>query len=246
MGLVIDKTVRILKLVAVQEHCKLNTLCAVTGYKKSALCQQLASMTSNGLLLRDAAGEYHIGPLFSDLLALRERKMQLMKMAESIATDLNSACGESITVATIRNSRYRRLFSCSSYKITRLTASAPDEERFYGNATGRILLSYASTETRLRILQRLGLPTADDWPDGPANMGELEAALEVIRRQGYAEVELANRTQVFLASGMLYGLSGLPVAIGINVPYAQYVREKYLKLLVEAIERIKFVDSHRL
>ena len=110
MGQVIDKTVRILKLVAVQKHCKLNTLCAVTGYKKSALCQQLASMTSNGLLLRDASGEYHIGPLFSNLLALRERKMQLMKMAEAIATDLNSACGESITVATIRNSRYRRLF----------------------------------------------------------------------------------------------------------------------------------------
>ena len=53
MGTVIEKTVQILKLVASQEHCTLKSLCQVTGYKKSALCQMLRSMTETNLLLRD-------------------------------------------------------------------------------------------------------------------------------------------------------------------------------------------------
>ena len=163
MGQVIDKTVKILKLVAVQEHCTLKSLCTVTGYKKSALCQQLQSMVNNGLLLRDNAGEYHLGPLFSDLAARREENMLFRKTAESIAIDLNTACGGDITIATVRNGKYRRLFSCTSSLVTRLTANAPDEECFYGNATGRVLLAEASPELRTRIIGSIGLPPEREW-----------------------------------------------------------------------------------
>ena len=184
MGQVIDKTVKVLKLVAAQKHCSLKSLCAVTGYKKSALCQQLQSMVNNGLLLRDNAGEYHLGPLFSELAAQREENMLFRKTAESIAIDLNTACGGDITIATVRNGKYRRLFSCTSSRVTRLTANAPDEECFYGNATGRVLLAEASPELRTRIICSIGLPTVREWSAAAGDRTTLLEELKKIREQG--------------------------------------------------------------
>ena len=241
MGQVIDKTVRVLKLVAAQEHCTLKSLCLATGYKKSALCQQLQSMVRNGLLLRDTAGEYHLGPLFSDLAARREENVLLRKTAESIATDLNTACGGDITIATVRNGKYRRLFSCSSFRITRLTADAPDEEGFYGNATGRVLLAEAVPELRLRIIDRIGLPASEEWPEAAGDLKTLLRELKKIRQQGFAEVFPAGRC--FIASGCSDGSAGLPLAVGISVPRSGFDEAKLLELLRQALKRLDFTPQ---
>ena len=242
MGQVIDKTVEVLKLVAAQKHCSLKSLCAVTGYKKSALCQQLQSMVNNGLLLRDTAGEYHLGPLFSDLTARREENMLFRKTAESIANDLNTACGGDITIATVRNGKYRRLFSCTSLRVTRLTANAPDEECFYGNATGRVLLAEASPELRTRIICSIGLPSDREWSKATGDRTTLLEELKKIREQGFATV--LKPGQCFIAAGCTIGKSGLPVAVGISVPASFFDEKKLRKLLQQALTRFDFTTHH--
>ena len=242
MGQVIDKTVKVLKLVAEQKHCTLKSLCAVTGYKKSALCQQLRSMVNNGLLLRDIAGEYHLGPLFSDLAARREENVLFRKKAESIAIDLNTACGGDITIATIRNGKYRRLFSCTSQRVTRLTAKAPDEECFYGNATGRVLLAEATPELRTRIIGSIGLPPEREWSAAAGDRTALLAELEKIREQGFAAVFHSNRC--FIAAGCAIGNSGLPVAVGISVPASVFNETKLREFLHQALARFDFTNYH--
>ena len=244
MGQVIDKTVQVLKLVAAQEHCTLKSLCRVTGYKKSALCQQLQSMVRNGLLLRDTAGEYHLGPLFSDLAARREENVLLQKTAESIATDLNTVCGGDITIATIRNDKYRRLFSCTSFRVTRLTANAPDEECFYGNATGRVLLAEASPELRIRIIGRIGLPASEEWPEAAGDMGSLLEELRKIRQQGFAKVFRPPHARYFIAAGCSCGNAGLPVAVGISVPQSGFDETKLRELLSQALRRLDHTTQH--
>ena len=243
MGQVIDKTVKVLKLVAAQEHCTLKSLCLVTGYKKSALCQQLQSMVRNGLLLRDSAGEYHLGSLFSDLAARREENVLLRKTAESIAIDLNTACGGDITIATVRNGKYRRLFSCSSFRITRLTANAPDEECFYGNATGRVLLAEAAPELRTRIIGSIGLPSPEEWRAASADMKSLLRELRKIRQQGFAEVFLTRPAKCFIAAGCPGGNAGLPLAVGISVPQSGFNETKLLELLRQALGRLDFTTQ---
>ena len=238
MGQVIDKTVKVLKLVAAQEHCTLKSLCAVTGYKKSALCQQLQSMVRNGLLLRDTAGEYHLGPLFSDLAARREENGLFRKTAESIAVDLNTACGGDVTIATVRNGKYRRLFSCTSSRVTRLTANAPDEECFYGNATGRVLLAEASPELRTRIIGSIGLPSDREWAAAAGDRTTLLRELKKIREQGFAAVFRSGRC--FIASGRANGNAGLPVAVGISVPPSGFDETKLSELLHQALARLDF------
>ena len=240
MGQVIDKTVKILKLVAAQEHCTLKSLCTAAGYKKSALCQQLQSMVRNGLLLRDIAGEYHLGPLFSDLAARREENVLLRKTAESIAVDLNTACGGDITIATIRNGKYRRLFSCSSFRLTRSTANAPDEECFYGNATGRVLLAEAAPELRVRIIDRIGLPASHEWSEASGDLKTLLRELKKIRQQGFATVFRSQPGRCFIAAGCPDGNAGLPVAVGISVPPSGFDETKLLELLRQALRRLDF------
>ena len=244
MGQVIDKTVKVLKLVAAQEHCTLKSLCEVTGYKKSALCQQLQSMVNNGLLLRDNAGEYHLGPLFSDLAARREENVLFRKTAESVAIDLNTACGGDITIATVRNGKYRRLFSCTSLRVTRLTANAPDEECFYGNATGRVLLAEASPELRTRIIGSIGLPPEREWAEAAGDRTTLLQELKKIREQGGAAVLRNNRC--FIAAGCTIGNSGLPVAVGISVPPSDFNEKKLRELLHQALTRFDFTTHHKL
>lgn len=241
MGLVIKKTVRVLKLVASQEHCTLKTLCEATDSKKSAMCQMLRSMVETNLLLRDSRGEYHIGPLFSDLSGERDEKLRRQKLIESIAVDINTACGASVTVATIRNSKYRRLFSCCTFRVTRLTPTAPDEENFYGNATGRVLLANAPAALRLKIIDTLGLPSPQEWPECSADQESLLAELEKIRRQNYAEVYRGNDKSYYIACAAARETpDSMPLAIGIGSSAADRVKkEKFLELLRHAAQRFE-------
>lgn len=238
MGSVIEKTAQILRLVTFQEHCTLKSLCAATGYKKSALCQMLRSMVETELLLRDHRGEYHTGPLFSDLTENREDKCRNQKLIESIAVDINTVCGANVTVATLRNGKYRRLFSCCSVRVTRLTATAPDEEHFYRNATGRVLLAHAPAELRLKIIDRLGLPDRDQWPEGAEDQESLLRELEKIRQANCAEVISEGGRNYYLASALRCTGDQLPVAIGIGTAPAEAKnREKFLGLLRKAAEK---------
>lgn len=238
MGVVIEKTVQVLKLVNSQEHCTLKTLCQVTGYKKSALCQMLRSMVETGLLLKDYKGEYHPGPLFTNLAGERNALLRRQKLIESIAVDLNTASGANITVATLRNGKYRRLFSCSSFRVTRLIADAPDEENFYRNATGRVLLANASAETKLKIIDTLGLPPEKEWSEAAQDQESLLGELEKIRRQKYAELLSPEGKYFFLAVCLPTPPEALPIALGIGLPPAGKLNEKkYLKMLFDAAAR---------
>ena len=238
MGTVIEKTVQILKLVASQEHCTLKSLCQVTGYKKSALCQMLRSMTETNLLLRDHRGEYHTGALFSDLTETREGTLQRQKLIESVAVDLKTASGSNVTVATLRNGKYRRLFSCCSFRVTRLTSTAPDEEHFYRNATGRVLLANAPAEQRLRIIDALGLPSQEEWREAAEDQESLLAELEKIRHQNYAE--LLGPKSYYLASPVSCGPEHTLLAVGIGtVPAQAKNKEKFLELLQKAAQRFE-------
>ena len=241
MGLVIKKTVQVLKLVASQEHCTLKTLCEATGSKKSALCQMLRSMVETNLLLRDSRGEYHIGSLFSDLSGERDEKLRRQKLIESIAVDLNTSSGASVTVATIRDSKYRRLFSCCSFRVTRLTPTAPDEEHFYGNATGRVLLANAPAALRLKIIDNLGLPSQEEWPEAAADQESLLAELEQIRRRNYAEVYRGEGRSYYIACAVPKETpESMPLAIGLGGSGADKTKkEKFLELLHTAAQRFE-------
>lgn len=239
MGSVIEKTVQVLKLVASQEHCTLKTLCAAMGSKKSALCQMLRSMTETGLLLKDCKGEYHTGPLFSDLSEKRENTLNLQKRIESVAVDLNTASGANVTVATIRNGKYKRLFSCCTFKVTRLMPTAPDEENFYGNATGRILLANAPSEVKLKIIDRLGLPAPGEWLEGSENQEALLAELEKIRKENYVDLFCNDFRSYYIATSVPGETPGtMPLAIGLGLPGAKSEKKEfYLQLLSQAVKR---------
>lgn len=239
MGSVIEKTVQILRLVSLREHCTLKSLCEVTGYKKSALCQMLRSMVEQGLLLRDHKGEYHTGPLFSDLADERNSKLRRQKLIESAAVDINTACGENVTVATLSNGKYKRLFSCCTLRVTRLTATAPGEEKFYRNATGRILLAHAPAEMRLKIIDRLGLPAPAEWPECSGSQESLLAELEKIRQQNFAEVKL-GRDYFVACSVNAHERDAMPLAMGIGTGSGKAGdKEKFAELLRQAAERFK-------
>ena len=241
MGSVIEKTVQVLKLVASQEHCTLKTLCTAMGSKKSALCQMLRSMTETGLLLKDVKGEYHTGPLFSDLAEKRENNLNRQKLIETVAVDLNAASGANVTVATIRNGKYKRLFSCCTFKVTRLTPTAPDEDNFYGNATGRVLLANAPSEVKLRIIDRLGLPSPQEWQAGSENQEALLAELEKIRRENHADLFCNGARNYYIAATVPGAAAGLiPLAIGLGLPGAQSEKKEFfLKLLFQAVKRFE-------
>ena len=146
--------------------------------------------------------------------------------------------GGDITIATVRNGKYRRLFSCTSLRVTRLTANAPDEECFYGNATGRVLLAEASPELRTRIIGSIGLPSSAEWPEAAGDLNTLLRELKKIREQGFAAVFRSQPGRCFIAAGCANGNAGLPVAVGISVPQSGFDETKLLELLRQALRRL--------
>ena len=110
-----------------------------------------------------------------------------------------------------------------------------------GNATGRVLLANAPSEVKLRIIDRLGLPSPQEWQAGSENQEALLAELEKIRRENHADLFCNGARNYYIAATVPGAAAGLmPLAIGLGLPGAQSEKKEFfLKLLFQAVKRLE-------
>lgn len=242
MGLVIEKTSRILDIVSKKEPCSLLELTECTGMKKPTLFLILKSMVKVGMLEKNPENMYSLGKKLFELTAGRKCDRKLTEAAEEAGTMLNSVINEGVIVSGISDFEYQILFSIDSKRLVKVSNITIAEKSFYRNATGRLLLAHSPERVRNKIIERKGLPQFSEWP-GISSLEELHQELDRIKKMEFLE-KLSDEA-VFVACPV-YGPGKEIYAIGINIPAYRYNEPENKKEVSQNLLKIGKVMTERL
>ena len=238
---VIKKAARILDIVSKSKRIAFADICEVAELNRSTVSHILTTLVEIDFLRKDGAGVYTVGEEFLRMGGGSQNKNTLMEIASRVADDLIERINELTVVAMYHNGQRLTLLKKSPQK--RLMVSYDDKSypsTWYSTANGRVLLAGQENTEREKIIEAIGLPPPEAWPEATTT-DALSRELDKIRD---------NRLVAFSIDEMVDCL-GMPVpdaagrlcfAISCAVPvfdYKKISREAIMSSMREAAEHFR-------
>jgi IclR family KDG regulon transcriptional repressor len=235
MAKALENALRVLEAVAEDPETPrpLGIIAARAGLNPATSAHILKTLAENGYV--EQAGRkagYTLGPAAHRLASRGPYRKDLVRRAEPAMARLTATTGETAVLAVLRGSRRVTLREVDGGAAVQVRTAVLREDDPWVSATGRVLVAGLADEALKDFLRAAGRPGAR-WPEACTAAG-LAAALEEIRRQGFA---LVDRGEV---TGLAFPVSerGRTVAaLGVFLPtfrFASPNREKVLEALREA------------
>lgn len=183
---VLEKSVQVLRLVAMQNGVGARALCDSLGFSKSSTHRLLSNLLQVGLVQRVDAGEgFTIGPLVGELAGGQFREQRLVLLARAHMAWLRDRCGETVGLHVIQGERRILLEQVESRNEHRWVYSNPGVPMpLHAGAASKMLLAMLPPERALAMLKRRALVAFTR--DTPRDSGRLMRELGRIRAQGFA------------------------------------------------------------
>lgn len=153
-------------------------LTQASGLAKSTASRILHALERNGLLRRDAHGEYLPGDSFVRYALRGNTETDLVSLAHPYLERLGEVSRETINLGVQRHSMVIQISQVDSRYVLGTTNWLGRSEPLHATALGKVLLAYGAAELPPGRLERLTAKTI-------TNRGDLAAELEKIHHQGY-------------------------------------------------------------
>lgn len=188
---VVPKIMTLLELFASGEELSFSEVMQRSGLTRSNASHLLSSLCKNEVLSRPEYGIYRRGVRLTRLCTGNNHWRELSIMAERCADNLVGWFNELAVVGL--NFQGRRLTLVKRKPIKNLQVEQGEERHYqadwYGTATGRILLAYASEKIVSDVVRRCGLPTRVNWA-AATTLPKLERELKQIHDRGYVVMKV--------------------------------------------------------
>lgn len=197
---VLPKLIRILDLFAAGDTLTFAEITARTNLTRSNTAHLLNALCQNNLLTKSSFGHYQIGPKLFELTG-GGRQQNLLNMiaqrgADRVASELNELgvaaafhCGNRITLAKVQPERMVQLSIADRWF---------EKSGWYCLSSGRLLLALQSDAVIESIVEKIGLPSAAEWPEAMTK-AKLFEQIQAVRQQRYAIVMRENNRLTSLA-----------------------------------------------
>ncbi len=220
----------------------LTELAERAGLKASTTRNFLSSMVDLGYVRQDlGTRRYYLGAR-AQALGTREFKLEKLRAAAvPVVEALQEEVRETVLLACWDNGLRRTLVTAESDHALKVGATLSADTSFYTTATGRLLLGLITPAERGELIQQLGLPTAEVWPEA-ADPAALAEQLDACTRAGSCVYDRKGSHIMALATAVPLPTGGLRAALGLYYPSVRDQpgrRDKLLVRLQRAAERIQ-------
>jgi DNA-binding IclR family transcriptional regulator len=220
---VIDRLFQILRVLSKREKAGLAAIAAEVGLAKSTTGNILKTLVDLGYLGKNELSEYFFAKPFYELVEANIQRDVLIRVAEKRAGALAGAVKETVVVAALRDLHYYVIAEATYDQTVTVNATVYQSRPLYRSVTGRVLLAFSDPDESQKV-RRLNTPAQDDWPE-VATEAQLSAALESIRREGFAEL---RREQVYAVARPVHGAGDeLVCALGVYMPISRLTEESH-------------------
>ncbi|HSS97483.1 MAG TPA: IclR family transcriptional regulator [Terriglobales bacterium] len=182
---VISKVLQIFELLHNSSAAlSLKAICDDTGINKSTAHRFLRHLEREGYLLRTDAGAYLIGPKLTQMSACATRSATLQTVARPILADLWRSTQETVNLGVLDQGTLLYIDVMESPHEFRLVSRIGTRRSIHVAALGKVLAAFLPASEYERVLN--GIVFQRVTSKTIANMVQLRAELEKIRRKGYA------------------------------------------------------------
>lgn len=166
MVLVIVKALDILELIA-QEPARTHSLTEIAEalHMNQATCVNILKTLVDKNYLEHLGRKkgYRLGPMAYNLTNNLSYNQDLILAAKDIMEDLSHRLNETSILGIIRNQKRFIIHLVNSDQD--LQVRSRTERNIYETATGRLLLAFMSNKERGSLINSIGYPTTDVWPE---------------------------------------------------------------------------------
>ena len=182
---VISKVLRILEVLHNSSvGLSLKAICDDTGINKSTAHRFLRHLERESYLLRTEAGTYLIGPRLTQMHACASMSATLQAVARPILSDLWRSTQETVNLGVLDRGTLLYADVMESPHEFRLVSRVGIRRSLHVASLGKVLTAFLPTSEYERVLQ--GIVLQKVTPKTIANLAQLRAELDKVRRQGYA------------------------------------------------------------
>lgn len=180
---VVVRALEMLEYVAKKENepTTLTELAAAIGLNQPTCANIVKTLVDKKYL--DHVGRrkgYRLGAMAYQLTGNVAYSEQLVLAAKDIMEQLTDQLNETSLLGILRNNKRFLLHTANSDQD--LQVRSRTESDLYSTATGRILIAFLPQKELTELIEAVGLPTPQVWPDIETKE-QLLTALETIRRQ---------------------------------------------------------------
>jgi IclR family acetate operon transcriptional repressor len=182
----LEKSVQILRLVAMRNGIGARDIGESLGFSKSATHRLLSDLQEVGLIQRVKSGEgFAPGPLLGELVGGQFAEQRLIRLARPHMARLRDLCGETIGLHVIQGERRVLLEQVESRNEHRWVYSNPGVPMpLHAGAASKMLLAMLPPERALAMLKRRALVAFTR--ETPRDASRLVRELARINAQGFA------------------------------------------------------------
>ena len=236
---VIERVFGILEELSLDGEVSLDPLARITGLNKGTLCNILRSLIELGYVVRTRESHYALTDSFRRLAGTESFSAAELDRMHEIVASLAASTGESGVLSVLRGTRVAVVTQAQhSRQLMINPVEVYAALSLYHSVSGRILVSFLTTEQRARLTSAIGFPGAE-W-DGIETLPGLEKACRKIRREAISVMK--NPEQGIIAFAVRVGLpaSGA-MSLGLTMPLMRCsadMRKRIPDLLHEHADRI--------
>jgi DNA-binding IclR family transcriptional regulator len=203
--------------------------------QKTTARNLMQTMELCGYIDRKGYGFYALGEKCKSLIMAAESSNRMRNLSIPVLSAFSRRNKVAILLSVFYNGKRYISLSVDSRGVPQESCGSGDTvENVYRRAATRLLLAYASCEGRKGFIDRYGLPPAEAWQEGAA---DLESALQKIREEGVAVNEHNTVSGLAgIAAGVFNSSGKLCAALSLSLPGAKWQGELKKHLFSELKE----------
>ncbi len=184
---VLDRVMRILSIVEMEQHLPAGQLARQTGLPKSTAYRLIDDLARRGLLQRDARGEVTLGRRIWGMAQHTPLAAMLRQAALPQMQELNSLVGQTVQLAVLEDAQVLIVERLSRTGAVTNPAEVGTHMPVHLTSMGHVLLAYSPRETAESVIRQQQHRIASERP-------QLRSELADTRRRGFSRINEAIHT----------------------------------------------------
>jgi DNA-binding IclR family transcriptional regulator len=240
--LVLHKMLDILETVRESRSgLALADLARALGMPKPTAYRIVATLEARGYLARNPAGHYQMTRKLFDLQQNESEEQTLLRAAQPVMQRLMESCRETVNLGTLDAGEVVVISTIESPQSIRMSSKVGNRRYIHATALGKVLLSSLPDREVQRLVRIHGLPRLT--PRTLVSRPALAAALDLVRRQGYALDNEENEADGRCIGAPIVAQGGKVVAaLSISAPVFRMDMARARSLAPELIDACRMIS----
>ncbi|MDR2626744.1 MAG: helix-turn-helix domain-containing protein [Dysgonamonadaceae bacterium] len=231
---VVNRALNILEFVAkdATRGYTLSDIADALEIQRSTCANIIKTLVNRGYIEQSKAkGVYRLGIMIYNLSNENKYYTDLIDLTEDLLVELRNKVNEATILSVIKN--YKRIILNELMCTHEIQVRAKKESSVYSATTARMIMAHYTVKDMERIVDKIGLPTGDEWP-GVSSKESLLKELEKIKAREI--LVTLNKNHVIGLAAPIFKNNTIIASIGFYLPDIRY-QEHEQKILTEELLR---------